>query len=77
MDEFDEITAGLEDELRAPSDVPDYTELSDLELLNRWIDVKNDLLDRGVIIHQEDPADYDKHSMYYGMFWELQRRGLK
>lgn len=74
-DEFAEIVAGMEEEFE--DGVPkNYAVLSNVDLMRQYNALKNDLLDRGVLLHPSEPEDIDKQAQYYGMRQELIKRGM-
>ena len=75
MDEFEEIVEGVE--LDVPDDLPDYSTLTNFQLMNALQKIRKDLMDRGVIIDPKTPEDMGKQSVYYGLLWEAQRRDWK
>jgi hypothetical protein len=73
-DPFDEIVAGLEEEIPQPSDAISVRDLSDAELSSRFSDVRQELLDRGEMHEQTTDKGRALQSLRAAYLIEIRRR---
>lgn len=74
MSDFDQIVEGLE--IEEPDDLPDWSLLRKVELMDKVHELRKDLLDRGVALLPETPEDMEEQTVYLGLLEEMRRRGM-
>lgn len=76
-EEFEDIIAGVIDEIEVPpTNHWDYTLMSSPQLMRSLILIRTDLMHRGVMMQPVTEDDMDKQSVYFGLMNEMRRRGI-
>lgn len=73
-DRFDEIVAGLEDEIVQPEKLISVRDLNDVELSSALNDVRQELLQRGEMHHPTTDKGRGLHSLRAALLIEVRRR---
>lgn len=76
-DGFDEIVAGLKDEIPQPERMISVRDLTDIELSSCLNDTRQELLERGEMHHQTTDKGRGLQSLRAALLIELRRRQAK